>query len=182
MRISARIVIKNDELESRRKALGYTQADFAEIVGINTNSYSRLEQMRDKPTEEVAESIAIELGVEKDILFPKGYERIVDALDVPRKKTMDYTVPLFQGEVKPLLESADAKLTVSKLLECLPEKERKYVEIRYGLKDGVAKTYEEVGRIFGVTRERMRQIEAKAFERMKNNYRVGHKKFGKIKQ
>ena len=46
----------------------------------------------------------------------------------------------------------------------LPPKERKIVEMRSGLVDGFTHTLEEVGKEFGVTRERIRQIEAKAFE------------------
>lgn len=48
----------------------------------------------------------------------------------------------------------------------LTERERVIIEMRYGLKDGIIKTLEEVGKTFNVTRERIRQIEAKAIEKM----------------
>ena len=55
------------------------------------------------------------------------------------------------------------------VLDMLSEKEKKILEMRHGLADGVFHTLEEVGREFGVTRERIRQIEAKAHEKIRNN-------------
>ena len=54
------------------------------------------------------------------------------------------------------------KHDVMQLLKELPDRERRVLELRFGLVDGVVRTLEEVGREFGVTRERIRQIEAKA--------------------
>ena len=51
----------------------------------------------------------------------------------------------------------------------LSEKERKILEMRHGLVDGVQHTLEEVGKKFGVTRERIRQIEAKAHEKIRQH-------------
>ena len=51
----------------------------------------------------------------------------------------------------------------------LTPKERRILEMRHGLKDGVMRTLEEVGKEFGVTRERIRQIEAKAHEKIRQH-------------
>jgi len=56
---------------------------------------------------------------------------------------------------------------VKEVLGDLSEKERKILELRHGLTDGITHTLEEVGQKFGVTRERIRQIEAKAHEKIR---------------
>ncbi len=53
-------------------------------------------------------------------------------------------------------------------LRKLPERERKIIQLRYGLYDGRYRTLEEVGREFGITRERIRQIEAKALRKLRH--------------
>ncbi|MDP3953549.1 MAG: sigma-70 family RNA polymerase sigma factor [bacterium] len=53
------------------------------------------------------------------------------------------------------------------IIEDLTERERKILEMRFGLEDGVTHTLEEVGKVFNVTRERIRQIEAKALEKIR---------------
>ena len=58
---------------------------------------------------------------------------------------------------------------VTKIIEDLTPREQKILEMRFGLTDGVAHTLEEVGQEFGVTRERIRQIEAKSLERIKKH-------------
>lgn len=58
---------------------------------------------------------------------------------------------------------------ITQILDTLSEKERKILELRHGLMDGVYHTLEEVGKEFGVTRERIRQIEAKALEKIRQH-------------
>jgi RNA polymerase primary sigma factor len=69
------------------------------------------------------------------------------------------------------VEKADRQLLkeqVRDLLSGLSEREREVLEMRFGLKDGQDHTLEEVGRHFGVTRERIRQIEAKALRKLRH--------------
>ncbi|NCU28309.1 MAG: sigma-70 family RNA polymerase sigma factor [Candidatus Moranbacteria bacterium] len=61
---------------------------------------------------------------------------------------------------------------IREVLETLNPKERKILELRYGLNDGVQHTLEEVGQEFGVTRERIRQIEAKVHDKLRNNEKI----------
>ncbi|MFP4616599.1 MAG: sigma-70 family RNA polymerase sigma factor [Candidatus Paceibacterota bacterium] len=65
---------------------------------------------------------------------------------------------------------------IKEILDDLPEKERKILEMRHGLQDSITHTLEEVGQEFGVTRERIRQIEAKAHEKIRQ-----HKNIEKLK-
>lgn len=63
---------------------------------------------------------------------------------------------------------ASLKKQINEILSGLTDRERKVLELRFGLKDGVSRTLEEVGHEFKVTRERIRQIEAKALKRLKS--------------
>ena len=59
------------------------------------------------------------------------------------------------------------KDSIGRVLETLPYREREIIRLRFGLADGYSYTLEEVGSIFSVTRERVRQIEAKAVEKLR---------------
>ena len=61
---------------------------------------------------------------------------------------------------------------VREILNDLPIKERRILEMRHGLVDGITHTLEEVGKEFGVTRERIRQIEAKAHEKIRQHEKI----------
>ena len=61
---------------------------------------------------------------------------------------------------------------LSDVLTSLSEREQKVLELRFGLGDGYSRTLEEVGRQFQVTRERIRQIEAKALRKMRHPTRI----------
>ena len=58
---------------------------------------------------------------------------------------------------------------IKEILDSLNERERKILIMRFGLEDGVVHTLEEVGKVFGITRERVRQIEAKALEKIRSH-------------
>ncbi len=69
------------------------------------------------------------------------------------------------------IETASTNLmkeSVMEVLETLEVREKQVIEHRFGMKDGRSKTLEEVGRYFGVTRERVRQIEAKALRKLRH--------------
>ncbi len=63
------------------------------------------------------------------------------------------------------------KEQMQEILEQLSDRERKVLELRFGLNDGTSHTLEEVGQEFGVTRERIRQIEAKALRKLRHPIR-----------
>lgn len=67
------------------------------------------------------------------------------------------------------MEQIVQKEEVSELLELLNDRERQVIRLRYGLDDGRTHTLEEIGEQLHVTRERVRQIEARALEKLRTN-------------
>ena len=63
---------------------------------------------------------------------------------------------------------------LSDVLTTLTERERRILEMRFGLLDGYERTLEEIGKMYNVTRERIRQIEAKALRKLRHPTRVRH--------
>ena len=63
------------------------------------------------------------------------------------------------------------KTRVRQVLRSLPDREASILEYRFGLKDGYPRTLEEIGNIFGITRERVRQIEARALRALRHSSR-----------
>ena len=123
------------------------------------------------------EEVAVEMGVEVEKIYQ--IEKInQDTLSLENPIGSDddekSTLGDFIADDKipsPVQESSERILTeqVRDILEDLSPKERKILEMRHGLLDGVYHTLEEVGKEFGVTRERIRQIEAKALEKIRTH-------------
>ena len=65
---------------------------------------------------------------------------------------------------------------INHVLKSLTYREREIIKLRYGLGDGYSYTLEETGRIFKVTRERIRQIESKALKKLQHHTRAAHLK------
>ena len=94
------------------------------------------------------------------------------SLDQPLGDSEEGTVGEFvddRSEVDPLrdVNQQALKSSIGRALEDLSYREREIIRLRFGLADGYAYTLEEVGTIFDVTRERVRQIEAKAVEKLR---------------
>lgn len=76
---------------------------------------------------------------------------------------------ILDKESKSVEEEVEIKMlkeTIDFVLGTLTEKERTILELRFGLNDGIERTLEEIGQVFGVTRERIRQIEARALSKL----------------
>ena len=130
------------------------------------------------------EEIAVEMGVEPEKIYQ--IEKInQDTLslenpvgsDDDEKSTLGDFIP--DDKIpSPVQESSERILgeQVRMILNDLSPKERKILEMRHGLMDGIYHTLEEVGREFAVTRERIRQIEAKALEKIRVHDKARHLK------
>ena len=128
-----------------------------------------------EPTErELAEELSLP---ERKVLEAKLASGSIVSLDAPISEDADSCVQDFVADTRDdPFEAAAASLLsddLQKLLATLTERERKVILLRYGLTDGRARTLEEVGREFDVTRERIRQIEAKALRKLRHPARAG---------
>ena len=65
------------------------------------------------------------------------------------------------------------KTYLNEIISDLTSREQKILDMRFGLSDGVTHTLEEVGKVFAVTRERIRQIEAKSLEKIRQHHKLG---------
>lgn len=122
------------------------------------------------------EEIATEMGVEVDKVYQiEKISQDTISLELPvgddddRSRLSDFISD--DKIIAPDQEVAHSILTdqITEILDTLSEKERKILEMRHGLLDGTYHTLEEVGKEFGVTRERIRQIEAKALEKIRQH-------------
>jgi len=126
--------------------------------------------------EPMPEEIATEMGVEVEKIYQiEKISQDTISLELPvgddddRSRLSDFISD--DKVVSPDQEVAHSILTdqITEILDTLSEKERKILEMRHGLLDGTYHTLEEVGKEFGVTRERIRQIEAKALEKIRQH-------------
>lgn len=175
MRIQATLTVRNYELLERRTQLGYTQSDLADMVSISTQRYSQIETLKEKPTEDVARSLALELNCDVDVLFPEGYESIVEVFKTKRNAITEYSSNLLESTPEKIILQLDAKTDVEDMMSILTPKEELIINMRQGLGEYEdAHTLEEVASYFGTSRERIRQIEAKIYEKMREKYRASH--------
>lgn len=138
---------------------------------VNRTSRRLLQEYGREPTpEEIAE--AMNLPVERVLEISKISQEPV-SLETPIGEEEDSHLGDFiQDEHIPVLadEAAHTLLReqLEKVMDTLSEREQKVLALRFGLEDGKPHTLEEVGREFQVTRERIRQIEAKALRKLRH--------------
>ncbi len=144
--------------------------------------YRRLSQ--DLGRDPMPEEIAVEMGVEVDKIYTiEKIDQSTVSLENPVGDDGDEKSTLGDFLADDKILSPDQETSrriladqVQEILNDLSEKERRILEMRHGLEDGIQHTLEEVGKKFGVTRERIRQIEAKAHEKIRQ-----HEKSNRLK-
>ena len=134
-----------------------------------------LKKMNREPTsKEVADTLGVDVAHVRrlTVLLKKTY-----SIDRPMGEHDDYTLmdtiedaSTVSPEV--LLEDLNKYELVSRSFEILNEGEKKILTMRFGLDDKDPQTLDTIGHIFGVTRERIRQIEAKALEKLRRVFEV----------
>ncbi|NTU80173.1 MAG: sigma-70 family RNA polymerase sigma factor [Chloroflexales bacterium] len=141
------------------------------IVHLRRAIYRLEQQFEREPTaEELAHALGMSLRKVKRLLQASTQPV---SLEQPLNNESEGRVSevLADESLETPMEIAAANMLhaeLSAVLNDLPERERKILQLRYGLLDGQRRTLEEVGVAFGITRERTRQIEAEALRRLRH--------------
>lgn len=167
-----------------RQAVTRALADYSRTIRIPVHmvetitKYTQTKRrlMQELGREPLPEEIATEmnLDVEKVHYIQKISQEVI-SLETPiGDDDEDSTLSDFikdETSMSPdqLANAALLRDQIREVLTDLTERERKILSMRFGLEDNIPHTLEEVGKVFGVTRERIRQIEAKALDKIRNH-------------
>ncbi len=170
-----------------RQAITRALADQSRTIRIpvhmveTINKFQQVQRrlIQDLGREPLPEEIAAEMGedIEKVRHIINISQETISLETSVGEDEEDSTLEDFIEDVKNMTPDRAAALQllrdyVKEVISELSPREQKILEMRFGLSDGVAHTLEEVGQEFDVTRERIRQIEAKALERIKQHAQI----------
>ena len=149
------------------------QVHMVETINKLTHTQRRLVQELGR--EPLIEELAAEMTMEvKKVRHIMKISQDIVSLEAPVGAEEDSKLGDFiedQDSLSPsdLTNRNIVKENIHEMLQYLSPRERKIIEMRFGLTDGIGHTLEEVGQEFGVTRERIRQIEAKVLQKLKEH-------------
>ncbi|MEN9342268.1 MAG: polymerase sigma factor SigA [Candidatus Parcubacteria bacterium] len=166
-----------------RQAINRALADQSRTVRIPVHmveviskyTQTRRQLIQELGRDPLAEEIAAEMGIDVEkVRHIQKISQEVLSIETPIGDEDDSVLGDFiedQSNPRPDQLAARAYLRdlIGEILSDLSDREQKILRMRFGLEDGVSHTLEEVGKVFGVTRERIRQIEAKALERIREH-------------
>ena len=167
-----------------RQAISRALADQSRTIRIPVHMVETLSKynqarrrlLQDLGREPLPEEIAAEMGVEVEKIYHlmKISQEAVSLETPVGENEEDSVLAEFIEDEKTIPPSLEAARTLlrerlKEILVDLTPREQKILAMRFGLEDGITHTLEEVGQVFGVTRERIRQIEAKALEKVREH-------------
>ena len=171
-----------------RQAITRAVADHARTIRIPVHMFQNISMLKSKAeeirqatgrepsNEELAEAVG--MSIEETERIMKTWRHPI-SLDTPVGESEDSSFGEFledSHEQSPAESAAKQMLRdkIDHVLKSLTYREREIIKLRYGLGDGYSYTLEETGRIFKVTRERIRQIESKALKKLQHHTRAIH--------
>lgn len=153
-------------------------------IKISQPEFSSIVNFKENPTEEKRIALALALEVPIDEIFPEKYDELYERIS-PAIRNAEVKIDFLRLNSPEVLalqapDSSDTEAIQNErrdeinmsLLVTLPDRERRIINLRFGLKDGICYTLEDVAKRMGVTRERIRQMEAKALERLRTQIKL----------
>jgi|GEM_PF-2451428 RNA polymerase sigma factor (sigma-70 family) len=176
-----RLIVQNNRLKEELEHHGYKQSDFARLISMREQDLSGIINLHILPTEDQMISIAIALEKPIDFLFPdvllesvrknifKNRTRLLNGEEVKQISGPPLLL-LTSGGIQDVeeglyLEALDKQL--NKAMSCLTHRERRVLELLYGLTGNPPLDLRKTGAEFNVTGERVRQIAAKALHKLR---------------
>jgi RNA polymerase sigma factor (sigma-70 family) len=185
MFIGTKTRVFNRNLDNAIKEKGLTNYYLADVLKTNPGKVSNIRNCKYYPKLEWQLKLAKELDTTIEDIFPESAEKIYEKLSTNYKqhgfeRTIEVTPQMIESRKSlyiepPQIEKTDKSLLSNKIkeiLNTLKPKEKEILTLRYGLDGGGKKTLSEVASIFDVTRERIRQMEAKAHEKIRIHSKV----------
>ena len=145
---------------------------FQVISEDNRLAIQNVDKLQDR-IQMIADELSLDEKVVRECLILRNNYLSYASLDAPVGEEEDSVlgdfIPIDEEEsVDSIIQNRDLHDSLEKVMEMLTKRERLILELRFGWQDGHICTLEEIGNICGVTRERIRQIEAKAIRKMRH--------------
>lgn len=148
------------------------------VETISKYAQTRRQLIQELGRDPLPEEIAAEMGIDVEkVQHIQKISQEVLSIEAPVGDEEDSTLSDFIPDEKnappdQTVARSLLKDLIREIMVDLSEREQKILNMRFGLDDGVSHTLEEVGKTFGVTRERIRQIEAKALEKVREHHKA----------
>lgn len=167
-----------------KQAIIRSIADYSKEIRVPVHMYENINKMNNARRTLLSElgriptdaEVAQYMGVSEDkVMDYVRYAQDTVSLEAPVGEEEDSKLADFvvsdEESLESIAERNQLRETLTEILTTLPEREAEVLKLRFGFDDDRPRTLEEVGEHFGVTRERIRQIEAKALTRLKSRSR-----------